>query len=453
MASILPDLASLYSSIQKEDMVSALKTFDEKVKPFLEQEIKLTNYSVEQIMADTRTVQLFTKLKEKSDKNVELTNKDFQESGTTGSYFYPFLTILSSMENQAVDSLERLTVSKQINSESRLQFKHKLVPLIKNLPFKRIIPVPNHKDTPSHFKTTNPSLVLKPDLSGYYLNVRTVNYYCDKQNNYHVHTPFGLPKDNIVRTQNVLYELDRELNVVKSGILQEATSFIKHESPVRDLEDIRLFISSNKELLCTATSREVLPNTTPQIVACKIDTNNFKVTGGTRLLSHNNREGCQKNWLPFASEDPNDGLHYCVYQTGPEMIIYNFDSIVGICRPHKTFNTGLDFQETRGSTAPIAFGINGEKHYISMTHWCLDKKNKQRQYFHRVIIHDGDLKPIKISQSFTFTPDFRGIEFSLSMCTSLTPGIIYMTYGKEDNEGYIAEVDVNTFLDLRYYDI
>jgi hypothetical protein len=452
MASILPDLASLYSSIQKDDMVSALKTFDEKVKPFLEQEIKLTNYSVEQIMADTRTVQLFTKLKEKSDKNVELTNKAFQESGTTGS-FYPFLTILSSMENQAVDSLERLTVSKQINSESRLQFKHKLVPLIKNLPFKRIIPVPNHKDTPSHFKTTNPSLVLKPDLSGYYLNVRTVNYYCDKQNNYHVHTPFGLPKDNIVRTQNVLYELDRELNVVKSGILQEATSFIKHESPVRDLEDIRLFISSNKELLCTATSREVLPNTTPQIVACKIDTNNFKVTGGTRLLSHNNREGCQKNWLPFASEDPNDGLHYCVYQTGPEMIIYNFDSIVGICRPHKTFNTGLDFQETRGSTAPIAFGINGEKHYISMTHWCLDQENKQRQYFHRVIIHDGDLKPIKISQSFTFTPDFRGIEFSLSMCTSLTPGIIYMTYGKEDNEGYIAEVDVNTFLDLRYYDI
>jgi hypothetical protein len=415
MTSILPDLASLYSSIQKDDVPLALSIFNEKVKPFLEQEIKLTNYTVEQIMVDTRTVQLFTK---------------------------------TNQLDQAVDSLERLTVSKQINSESRLQFKHKLVPLIKNLPFKRIIPVPNHKDTPSTFRTTNPSLVLKPDLSGYYLNVRTVNYYCDKQNKYHTYT-----KDNIVHTQNVLYELDKELNVVKSGILQEATSFIKHESPVRDLEDIRLFISSNKELLCTATSREVLANTTPQIVACKVDANNFKVTGGTRLLSHNNREGCQKNWLPFASEDPNDGLHYCLYQTGPEMIIYSFDSFVGICRPHKTFPTGLDFQETRGSTAPIAFGLNGEKHYISMTHWCLDQENRQRQYFHRVIIHDGDMKPIKISQSFTFTPDFRGIEFSLSMCTSLTSGIIYITYGKEDNEGYIAEVDVNTFLDLRYYDV
>lgn len=298
----------------------------------------------------------------------------------------------------------------------------------------------------SDYKPTNPSIVASPIVPGeWWVNVRYVNYHCNEKNEYHCNNP----NEKVVHTKSVFYAISKTFQTTCTFIWEDKTTFLKWPSPVMDLEDVRIVTRGN-ELLCTATSREVLASTEPQIVLCKMNIQTRKITGGLRLIAPKLDEQyvCQKNWLPFVDST---GSLCVVYTFGPMFQILEVDEITGQCTVKHEFPTGLRFQDVRGGSAPVPMKFRNQAGYICTVHYAYDQPNVRRHYLHRFIWLDMQYRPKYVSQSWTLHGAPLGIEFVMSAVAS--GDSILLSYGKNDIEAYLAEVAVSTICDLEYFAI
>jgi len=347
------------------------------------------------------------------------------------------------------DSLERLTIHKDINHQNCNSKVEKLIPLINKLPIKQEWKIPSQKI--KDYNATNPSIIVNPDNSDeYILNVRHVNYHCDEKNQYHCNNS----KETIVHTKNIIYICDKDKfdEPKKTILLTDNTEFIKYPSPVQDLEDIRLVVRNTNEIWCSATSREYLPSTTPQIILSEIKWPQKQINYGLRLIAHDPQltEIVQKNWLPFMDKSSNQ-LRF-IYSFGPKMIIYGIDEFTGKCFVDKSYDTYLSFQQARGGSSPIPFSIKGTNvAFICSVHFAFDKTDIRRKYFHRFIMLDQHYKPLFITESW-YLLDPHSIEFVISACVA-SPESIYLGVGHNDVEAYIMEINNSDIEALKRYSI
>lgn len=344
-------------------------------------------------------------------------------------------------------ALERLTMIDDITLSYRCDMIIKLKPFVRPLVEKRrLYKLPNI--SLPFYNVTNPYIMVDPSTSNsYIINARHVNYHCNEQNEYHCNDP----SEKIVHTKNVLYYM-KDLNAApdKTVLLSDHTQYVKYPSPVMDLEDIRLFVRNNGSIWCTATSRECLPSTKPQIMLCSVHPDKGEVSHGLRLLSPVSTDinETQKNWLPFI--DDNDGMLSCIYSSGNKMLICAVDDVTGQCMVKYMYDTNLSFQQVRGGSPPCRFLHRSipNVRYIYFVHYTHDQPNKRREYYHRIIYLGDKYKPLYISDTFTLL-DTPGIEFVISCCPCVhDSSSVMIGFGVNDVQAYILQVSIEDIATL-----
>jgi hypothetical protein len=343
-------------------------------------------------------------------------------------------------------ALERLTIHQGIKYQHCNTFVGKLEPLIRVLPSLRILELPAQPIR--FFGATNPFIIPNKETNGFIINVRHVNYHCDEKNQYHCNDP----KETIVHTKNILYFMDKELSLPPKKVIElvDRTEFCAFPSPVQDLEDVRLVYREQGRLWCTATSRECMASTMPQIVLSEVNYIDKSIRYGLRLLSHEPEavNNVQKNWLPFTH--PTTGQLLMLYSTGPTFVIEEVDELTGQCNPKVSIPTPCSFQQGRGGSPPILFTIPGTSvAWMYTVHYAYDQPNIRRKYFHRCVFLDQALEPLFITESFTFFKE-HAIEFVLSACEADDQSI-YFGVGKNDVNAFIIQVRKETLWDLKRF--
>lgn len=235
---------------------------------------------------------------------------------------------------------------------------------------------------------SNPSIVTVPN--GYLVNIRFVNYLVHEGQ-----YPSTSPK-NMIKTKNVLVELDKQFNEVSCTIVNE------HERPkynclITGIEDIRLKPGSTLEdTKFIGTVCDFTPNwwNRPRMVLGNM------IDG---KISHSfipaipNTERAEKNWIPIEGDDrymygfENTPKPYLVLVT-PNQEAFITEKIEQKC--------GLHLDWMRGSSQLISY--NGG--YITIIHHVTsgkgDNGNMLRKYLHRFLMFDSDFQLTHISHAF-----------------------------------------------------
>lgn len=347
---------------------------------------------------------------------------------------------------QCKSALERLTMIYDITSNYQRDMIGTLRSVVQPLQHLALYKLPSIGIR--HLTVTNPSIIVDPSFGDrYIINARHVNYHCNEKNEYHCNDP----KEKIVHTTNVLYYMkDLSKPPDKIVVLKDHTQFVKYPSPVQDLEDVRLFVRRDDSVWCTATSRECLPSTSPQILLCSVHPDSADISDGLRLLSPvvSEVEGSQKNWLPFLDEY--DGTLSCIYATGKNMLVCAINEITGQCDVKYMYDTNLSFQQARGGSSPCVYRhrLLPMVHFIYFVHYAYDQPGLRREYYHRIVYLGEKYKPLYISHTFTMMNQ-RGIEFVLSCCPCVTDSASLMVgFGVNDVEAYIMQVSMDSIAAL-----
>jgi glycosyltransferase involved in cell wall biosynthesis len=253
-------------------------------------------------------------------------------------------------------------------------------------------PIPNSKVTPLILPKPfgddyNPSAISVMNYP--YANVRYVNYWMDNGN--------YLTKNNVpVQTQNAYVNLENTSDITL--MKEDSIGFMKYESNVQGLEDIR--VSSDGHFLATSVYEYLKDNIT-------ILHGDYNYTQGTYdnvklMISPTNRK-CEKNWL-FLPDSTK-----VIYDWHPFQIGIIKDDKLEIEQIH---NTPSFFTRIRGSAPPVNF----EQSLLVLVHFIDFEHNTNiRRYYHCFIKLDNKtLKPLEISLPFVFQ------SVSVEYCVSMT---------------------------------
>jgi tetratricopeptide (TPR) repeat protein len=281
----------------------------------------------------------------------------------------------------------------------------------------------------SCWQAFNPSIRVKPDRSGYLVNLRCANYYTAEAKHYHYRAFHGK-----VLTRNCLMDVPKEAGWNNPASLEEILiddKFSQHDHYIRGVEDCRL-IQGTADLEFLGTSQSYSDNKTNKIfhVWRKPEESSWSLKQ-MPLPPGVGPQETQKNWLGFRH---NGELHY----------IYNF-SPFRICAASgqvkvevDTTKSPLSLKEYRGSAGPVPWksGIADEAYLCVMHKVYIGDEG--RRYYHRFITLDKDLRPSRVSCFVRFTKE--RVEYWSGMCASLEGDSYWITYGTKDSEAYIAEM-------------
>jgi tetratricopeptide (TPR) repeat protein len=284
----------------------------------------------------------------------------------------------------------------------------------------------------------NPSIRVKPDGSGYLVNLRCANYYTAEAKHYHYRAFHGQ-----VLTRNCLMDVPREAGWNNPASLEEiriSDAFPQHDHYIRGVEDCRL-IQGTDAMEFLGTSQSYSDNRTNKI---------FHVWRGGQDSTWSLKQmplpagvspgETQKNWLGFKHQGE---LHY----------IYNFSPFKVCDAAGKVkVNVGggpLDLREYRGSAGPSPWSAEGEAYLCVMHKVYIGDEG--RRYYHRFMTLDAELRPSRVSCFVRFTKE--RVEYWSGMCPSLEGDSYWITYGTRDSEAYIAEMRTSDIEPLLMYNM
>lgn len=276
----------------------------------------------------------------------------------------------------------------------------------------------------------NPSIRVKPDGSGYLVNLRCANYYTAEAKHYHYRGFHGQ-----VLTRNCLIDVPKEAGWNNPVSLEEITidpTIKQRDHYIRGVEDCRL-IQGTDAMEFLGTSQSYSDNGTNKI---------FHVWRGAKEKMWQLKQmplppgvspgETQKNWLGFMHEG---ALHY-IYNFSPFRIC---DAAGRVKVDVSTSSGPLSLKEYRGSAGPTPWA---SKAYPDEAYLCVMHKvyigDDGRRYYHRFMTLDKDLKPSRVSCFVRMTKE--RVEYWSGMCPSIEKDSVWITYGTKDAEAYIAEM-------------
>jgi len=285
----------------------------------------------------------------------------------------------------------------------------------------------------------NPSIRVKPDGSGYLVNLRCANYFTAEAKHYHYRAFHGQ-----VLTRNCLMDVPREAGWNNPASLEEITidpKFSQRDHYIRGVEDCRL-IQGTDAMEFLGTSQSYSENGTNKIFHVWREAH--ETTWSLRQMPLPvgvNPNETQKNWLGFQH---NGRLHY-IYNFSP----FKVCDASGVAVVDVPMNGSLSLKEYRGSAGPVPWNAKDEA-YLCVMHKVYIGDDGRR-YYHRFMTLDKDLKPSRISCFVRFTKE--RVEYWSGMCPSLEGDSFWITYGTRDSEAYIAELTVATIENLLMYNV
>jgi glycosyltransferase involved in cell wall biosynthesis len=285
----------------------------------------------------------------------------------------------------------------------------------------------------------NPSIRVKPDGSGYLVNLRCANYFTAEAKHYEYRAFHGK-----VLTRNCLMDIPREAGWNNPASLEEIMidgKFPQRDHYIRGVEDCRL-IQGSGAMEFLGTSQSYSDNGTNKIFHVWRGDN--ETTWSLRqmpLPEGVNPRDTQKNWLGFQHKG---GLHY-IYNFSPFKICdASGASVVDV-----PMNGSISLKEYRGSAGPAPWN-GAEEAYLCVMHKVYIGDNGRR-YYHRFMTLDKDLKPSRVSCFVRLTKE--RVEYWSGMCPSLEGDSFWITYGTRDSEAYIAELTTATIENLLMYNV
>ena len=290
----------------------------------------------------------------------------------------------------------------------------------------------------------NPSIRVKPDRSGYLLNLRCANYYTAEAKHYHYRAFHGQ-----VLTRNCLMDMPKEAGWNNPASLEEIKvdeRFPQHDHYIRGVEDCRL-IQGTSELEFLGTSQSYSDNKTNKIFHVWRAPNEKAWSLKQMPLPQGvSPTETQKNWLGFRTAAGQ--LNY-IYSFSPFRIcsaegkdVVNVDTTKG----------PLSLKEYRGSAGPVAWSSPSvlDEAYLCVMHKVY-VGGEGRRYYHRFMTLDKEYRPSRISCFVRFTKE--RVEYWSGMCPSLEGDSMWITYGTRDSEGYIAEMPLTAIESLLMYNM
>ena len=285
----------------------------------------------------------------------------------------------------------------------------------------------------------NPSIRVKPDGSGYLVNLRCANYYTAEAKHYHYRAFHGQ-----VLTRNCLMDVPREAGWNNPKTLEEiriSDSFKQHDHYIRGVEDCRL-IQGTDEMEFLGTSQSYSDNKTNKI---------FHVWRGQHEKEWSLKQmplpvgvspgETQKNWLGFKHKGE---LHY-IYNFSP----FKICDAAGRVKVEVPGGGPLNLREYRGSAGPAPW-TGPDEAYLCVMHKVYIG-DEGRRYYHRFMTLDKDLRPSRVSCFVRFTKE--RVEYWSGMCPSLEGDSYWITYGTRDSEAYIAEMRMSDIEPLLMYNM
>jgi hypothetical protein len=233
-----------------------------------------------------------------------------------------------------------------------------------------------------------------------YVNVRFVNYYLTP-NGYYCY-PDGRGKiDNI----NMVSQLDGSMAPSKgfTKMREKNLGLIEKEAFSRGLEDIRLFVSSSRNMRFIATTVGYSQNGGNQMVVGDYDVLGGEFKNG-EIIESPLGAVCEKNWIPLPDVDD----HY-IYSWYPYRVGKAISGKLEIV--DEVFLSAAIFEKVRGSTI---FLKREDGNYLGIVHFS--ENESPRHYYHLFVVLDAvTYRPISYSQPFTFYGE-GGIEFCIGFC-------------------------------------
>ena len=136
-----------------------------------------------------------------------------------------------------------------------------------------------------------------------------------------------------------------------------------------------------------------------------------------------------KNWLYFKDDlFINEWYPFTISQ---------YDKETGYTKIHKRKHL-VWLAELRGSAGPIQF----EDGYITLVHEVNFKENNKRCYYHRIVYHDSDCIPTKMTDVFYL--EIHGVQYASGM--NWFDGKIGISYTIEDTNPRLMLIDPKTIV-------
>ena len=288
-----------------------------------------------------------------------------------------------------------------------------------------------------YWRPFNPCI--RRDGNRYVISMRTANY---ETNNAQHYTYRG--QEGYIITRNVIADLGSEFEILKDRrapmeLVIPDSAIINRQTNIHGVEDCR-WLGTNSVI---ATGRQFGQTDMNRMIRVDFDYETRAVKKLTPLVAPVLREDveCQKNWLPFIWK-------------GQEVYIYRIN-------PFTVFTTGGEkvFEWTspglvtldgmRGSAAPSAWSSeNPQEALIIVAHFS-HYGGDGRHYYHRFITLGADLKPVRISKIFMVADE--AIQYVAGMCQSITPGNYCISYGVNDSQAWVMEVEKKEIEKLLFY--
>jgi len=288
----------------------------------------------------------------------------------------------------------------------------------------------------------NPSIRVKPDGSGYLVNLRCANYYTAEAKHYHYRAFHGQ-----VLTRNCLMDVPREAGWNNPTSMEEITidpKFAQHDHYIRGIEDCRL-IQGTSAMEFLGTSQSYSDNKTNKIFHVWRDSSEATWSLKQMPLPVGVSPGeTQKNWLGFKHEGE---LHY-IYNFSPFRVC---DASGKIKVEVATDKGALSLREYRGSAGPAPWKSSiADEAYLCVMHKVYIGDDGRR-YYHRFMTLDAQLRPSRVSCFVRMTKE--RVEYWSGMCPSLEGDSYWITYGTKDSEAYIAEMATTEIEPLLMYNL
>lgn len=264
----------------------------------------------------------------------------------------------------------------------------------------------------------NPSIA-KKENGEYLVSVRHVNY--EYKND--VYTP--LDNSEIIKTRNVLVELDQHFNVISSSEIDDSQCCGAQLFPVFGLEDIRLF-DVNRNWMISATIREHRSDGRCEIIAARLSGN---VLTSSVIVPSPLPNRHEKNWMPLHDHDRCEWI----WNINPPIRIV-LDDITDSFVVHPAVSA-LTQTPLRGGSQLISWGEG----WLCVTHdvrWNLTPDGNRREYRHYLVSVSKDFSTVRVSRPFVF--EHSGIEFCAGVART-SEGIV-MSYGVEDRTARLMEL-------------
>jgi hypothetical protein len=265
----------------------------------------------------------------------------------------------------------------------------------------------------------NPSIAADPAGDGFRMIVRSSNYAYDGS----VMRMSVVDGDPVIRTENVLLELDGDLAVRTSIPIDDLALRVEPPPfPVAGFEDCRL-VSLDGMWWATATVRDRSQQGVCQTALFRLE---GAVATDLRLLSDGQTRH-EKNWMPVAGASP---LRF-VYTPAPTILL-RFDEGASAVVPEFIQPAPLIARRFSGGAQVVPH----DGGHLGLIHEAARFDDGNRLYLHRWVWFDAEWRLARLSPPFVFHD--RGVEFAAGLARRGDDLII--SYGVWDREAWLATV-------------